>query len=127
MATSLVATAIFTVLAAETPSNLLAVVFISISMFLLYVSSSAAWAMAPVAAPANCTASIGSMQNFGGYFGGALAPTVTGFIVQSTHSFAPALLVGAGVALLAAIVYVAIVRDPIPPTEDALTEEASAP
>jgi len=117
MATSLLLTALFTVLTAETPSNTLAIVFISISMFLLYVSSSAAWAMAPIAAPANCTASIGSMQNFGGYFGGALAPMVTGFIVQSSGSFAPALLVGAAVALAAAVIYIVLVRDPIPPPE----------
>jgi MFS family permease len=125
MAVSLLLTALFTVLTAETPSNALAIVFISISMFLLYVSSSAAWAMAPIAAPANCTASIGSMQNFGGYFGGALAPTITGFIVQATGSFAPALIVGAAVALAAAIIYLLIVRDPIPPTADALTDRAA--
>jgi MFS family permease len=117
MAVSLVGTAIFTVLTALTPSNTLAVIFISISLFLIYVSASAAWAMAPVAAPANCTASIGSMQNFGGYFGGALAPTVTGFIVQETSSFKPALLVGAAVAFCAALVYLVVVRGPIPPDE----------
>jgi len=117
MATALIGTAVFTVLTAVTPNNTLAVVFISISLFLIYVSTSAAWAMAPVAAPANCTASIGSMQNFGGYFGGALAPTVTGFIVQEFNSFQPALLVGAAVALAAAIIYIIVVRDPIPPIE----------
>jgi MFS family permease len=117
MAASLIGTAVFTVLTAYTESNTLAVVFISISLFLIYVSASAAWAMAPVAAPANCTASIGSMQNFGGYFGGALAPTITGYIVQTTHSFQPALLVGAAVAFCAAIVYLIVVRGPIPPIE----------
>ncbi|MBV8400120.1 MAG: MFS transporter, partial [Acetobacteraceae bacterium] len=117
MAGSLIGTAIFTVLTAVTPNNTLAVSFISISMFLIYVSAAAAWAMAPVAAPANCTASIGSMQNFGGYFGGALAPMITGFIVQRTNSFYPALLVGAAVAFIAAVVYLIVVRGPIPPME----------
>jgi cyanate permease len=55
------------------------------------------------------------MQNFGGYFGGALAPVVTGFIVQNTHSFQPALFVGAGVAAVAVIGYWLLVRGPIPP------------
>jgi sugar phosphate permease len=114
MAAALVGIAIFTVLTALTPSSTLAVVFISISVFLVYLSASAAWATASVAAPANCTASIGSMQNFGGYLGGALAPTVTGFMVQQTHSFEPALLVGAAVALAAAVVYQLMVGDPIP-------------
>jgi len=117
MAAALIGTAICTVLTALTPSSTLAVAFISISLFLIYVSASAAWAMASIAAPANCTASIGSMQNFGGYFGGALAPTVTGFIVQQTQSFQPALLVGAAVAGAAAIAYMIMVRDPIPPME----------
>ena len=49
---------------------------------------------------AHCTASLGSIQNFGGYLGGALAPTVTGFIVQATGTFVPALLVGAMIALV---------------------------
>jgi sugar phosphate permease len=117
MAVALIGTAICTVLTALTPSSTLAVGFISISLFLIYVSASAAWAMASIAAPANCTASIGSMQNFGGYFGGALAPTVTGFIVDRTQSFQPALLVGAAVAGAAAIAYIIMVRDPIPPME----------
>jgi MFS family permease len=115
MAVALSGIAVFTVLTALTPSSTLAVLFISISQFLIYVSASAAWATASVAAPANCTASIGSMQNFGGYVGGALAPTITGFIVQQTHSFAPALLVGAAIAAVAAIIYMLLVREPIPP------------
>jgi sugar phosphate permease len=114
MAAALSGTAMFTVFTALTPSSTLAVIFISLSLFLIYVSASAAWAMASVAAPANCTASIGSMQNFGGYLGGALAPTITGFIVQQTHSFQPALLVGAVIAAAAAIIYIIMVRDPIP-------------
>jgi sugar phosphate permease len=117
MAASLVLTALFTVLAAETASNVVSVVCISASLFLLYVSSTTAWAMAPVAAPANATASLGAMQNFGGYLGGALAPTVTGFIVQSSGRFAPAFLVGAAVALVAAIGYFLLVSAAIPSTE----------
>lgn len=121
MAASLSGVAVFTVLTGLTHNVTLAVVFISISMLLLYVSSSAAWATASVAAPANCTASIGAMQNFGGYFGGALAPVVTGFIVQRTHSFEPALFVGAAVAAVAVIGYWLLVRGPIPPV--ALTRD----
>ena len=79
------------------------------------LTSASAWATASVAAPANCTASIGAMQNFGGYFGGALAPVVTGFIVQRSSSFQPALFVGAGVAAVAVIGYWLLVRGPIPP------------
>ena len=117
MAGSLLLTAVMTAIAALTPSNVVAVAAISVSVFLLYVSSTSAWAMPSVAAPANCTASLGAMQNFGGYLGGALAPTVTGFIVQTTGSFAPALLVGAAVAVVCAGGYLALVGGTIPAAE----------
>ena len=95
-------------------SNALAIAFISASLFLLYVTSTCAWALASVATPANCTASFGSMQNFGGYLGGALAPTVTGLIVQNTGSFVLALAVGAAIAVASALSYLFIVGDAIP-------------
>jgi len=114
MAISLMGTALFTVFAAQVQDNTLAVLFISISVFLIYISTSTAWAMASVAAPANCTASIGAMQNFGGYIGGALAPMMTGLIAQRTGSFHMAFLAGAVVAAVAAVAYLVIIRDPIP-------------
>ena len=73
-------------------------------------SSRMSWSLASVAAPANCTASLGSMMNFGGYIGGGLAPTITGFIVQSIGSFEQALVLGAIIALVGAASYVLIVR-----------------
>ncbi len=126
MAASLVLTGLFTVLAAEAASNVVSVGCISISLFLVYVSSTTAWAMAPIAAPANATASLGAMQNFGGYLGGALAPTVTGFIVQGSGSFEPAFLVAAAVAVTAAIGYFLLVNTAIPPTEAASVRDFSA-
>ena len=67
--------------------------------------------LSSVAAPTNCTASIGAVPELRrlsrpGFFllyvtstcawgGGALAPTVTGVIVQRTGSFVPASVVGA--------------------------------
>jgi sugar phosphate permease len=113
MAAALAGMALFTIAAALVDSNALAIAFISAAMFLGYVASSSAWAMASVAAPTNCTASLGSMQNFGGYLGGALAPMVTGFIVQGTGSFVPALLFGAAVGLVCATGYLVIIRHPI--------------
>ena len=113
MVGSLVATAAFTVVAALTPSDTLAIACISASLFLVYMSSSSAWAMASVAAPASCTASLGAMQNFGGYIGGALAPTVTGFIVGGTGHFSMAFITGAVIALVAALGYWTLIQDPI--------------
>ena len=67
-------------------------------------------ALAAGAAPANCTASLGAIQNFGGYLGGALAPTVTGFIVQESGSFVPALLTSAAIGLVSALAYLVVIR-----------------
>ena len=112
-AVALLGTAAFTAAAALVTSNALAIAFISASLFLVYVTSTCAWALSSVAAPTNCTASIGAMQNFGGYLGGALAPTVTGLIVQKTGSFVPALVVGALIGVASAASYLFVVDRPI--------------
>ena len=101
---------VFTVVAAETPSDTLAVVSISAALMFGASASGMSWALSSVAAPANCTASLGAIQNFGGYLGGALAPTVTGFIVQATGSFVPALLVSASIGLVSALIYLVVIR-----------------
>ncbi len=112
-AAALLGTAACTLAAAYVESNALAIAFISASLFLVYVTSTCAWALSSVAAPTNCTASIGAMQNFGGYLGGALAPTVTGLIVQQTGSFVWALVVGAAIGSVSAACYLFVVKDPI--------------
>ena len=105
----LVGMAVSTFIAAETPSNVMAVMAISAAVFFAGGASGMSWALASVAAPAHCTASLGSIQNFGGYLGGALAPMVTGFIVQATGTFVPALLVGAAIALASAAAYLIVI------------------
>ena len=105
--------AAFIVAAAVVPSNAAAVGCLSAVMFCGTIATTNAWALVSVVAPANCTASLGSLMNFGGYLGGALAPTVTGFIVQSTGSFVPALLIGAVMAVFASAVFLFLVRGPV--------------
>ena len=125
-AIALLGTSICTVAAAYVTSNTLAVAFISASLFLVYVTSTCAWALSSVAAPTNCTASIGAMQNFGGYLGGALAPTVTGLIVGGTGSFVMALVVGAAIGVVSAGAYLFVVHDPITATDmDALAPDVA--
>jgi len=127
-AIALLGTAACTVAAAYVSSNALAIAFISVSLFLLYVTSTCAWALSSVAVPTNCTASIGAVQNFGGYLGGALAPTVTGLIVQNTGSFVPALVVGALIGVASAGSYLFVVDQPITAAEmDALSAAGTLP
>jgi sugar phosphate permease len=125
---ALLGTAACTVAAAYVSSNALAIAFISVSLFLLYVTSTCAWALSSVAVPTNCTASIGAVQNFGGYLGGALAPTVTGLIVQHTGSFVPALVVGALIGVVSAGSYLFIVDQPLTAADmDATAPAGSLP
>ena len=103
----------FTIPAALVDSNVVAVACISIVIFLANASSACAWSLATVAAPPSRIASLGAIQNFGGFLGGALAPVLTGYIAQS-WSFVPALLTGAGIAFAGAMSYHFLVVRPIP-------------
>ncbi|WP_428488429.1 MFS transporter [Rhodopila sp.] len=103
----------FTVIAALTPSNVVAVGCIAAAMFLGNMAGATIWALAVVAAPAKGVGSLGGMQNFGGFLGGALAPMVTGFIVQVTKSFVPALILAAVVGIGSALIYLLVVQRPV--------------
>ncbi|MTV39020.1 MFS transporter [Duganella radicis] len=103
----------FTIPAALVESNVVAVACISMVIFLANASSACAWSLATVAAPPSRIASLGAIQNFGGFLGGALAPVLTGYIAQS-WSFVPALLTGAAIAFAGAMAYQLLVKQPIP-------------
>ena len=102
-----------TIFAALTPSNTAAVAAISAAVFCGNLAGATIWALAVIAAPSKGVASLGSMQNFGGFLGGAMAPMATGFIVQATHSFAPALILSAAIAIVSACIYWLMVQRPI--------------
>ena len=110
----LVGAAAFTVPAAFTPSTAMAIAYISLAMFFVNLASGSAWALVSVAAPRHLVASLGSMQNFGGYLGGSFAPVITGMVVDRTHSFVNALLISAAIAFAAALVYLFVVREVAP-------------
>jgi sugar phosphate permease len=103
----------FTIPAALVESNVVAIACISIVIFLANASSACAWSLATVVAPPSRIASLGAIQNFGGFLGGALAPILTGYIAQS-WSFVPALLTGAAIAFMGAMSYHFLVGRPIP-------------
>ncbi len=103
--------ALATLVAAETPSNTIAVVAISFTMFFGFFASGTSWALATACAPPQYAASLGAIMDFGGFIGGALAPMVTGFVVQATGTFAPALLVAGLVGLVSASMYQLLIPD----------------
>jgi MFS family permease len=107
----MVGVAAFTIGAAEVSSNTAAVACVTLAMICGAMCSGLYWALASAIAPSNCTASAGSLANFGSYIGGAITPTATGFIVQATGSFTPALLLGGAIALVSALSYLVLVRN----------------
>ncbi|MER7076855.1 Sugar phosphate permease [Saccharopolyspora kobensis] len=104
-----------TIPVALTPSTALALVCISASQFFMNNASAGAWSLAATVGAERITASLGSLQNFGGYFGGAFAPLITGIIVDRTGSFVIALLAASGIAIAAALSYAFLVGRPVGP------------
>ena len=100
-----------TLVAAETPSNTIAVVAISFTMFFGFFASGTSWSLATACAPTQYAASLGAIMDFGGFVGGALAPMVTGFVVQESGTFAPALLVAGLVGLVSTAMYQLLIPD----------------
>ncbi len=102
---AIVAMSCATLVTAETGSNLLAVGSISVAVFFAFSASGTSWSLANACAPPGYAASLGAIMDFGGFIGGALAPLVTGFVVQASGSFTPALLVAGGIGLCSAFAY----------------------
>lgn len=103
----------FTIPGTLVESNTVALICISVVIFLANAASASSWALVTAAAPPSRVSSLGSIQNFGGFIGGALAPVVTGYIAQG-WSFVPALLSAAAIAFVGAMMYLLLVRQPIP-------------
>jgi sugar phosphate permease len=95
--------------------NHLEVVIALMTFTLVFVSAinSSAWSMASLVAPPSLVSSVSSIQNFGGYFGGAFSPLVTGFIVDYTGSYMMAFFSAGIVAIGAAVSYLWIVKKPL--------------
>lgn len=77
----------------------------SMAMFFAYASGSCSWALGASLTPPHLVATLESVQNIGGSIGGALAPLVTGLVVQHTGSFDVAFLVAAAASIVGAIGY----------------------
>ncbi len=85
----------------------------TIALFFIAAITGNAWALASDVAPVSMVASVGSIQNFGGYFGGAFSPVVAGIIVDVTGSYTMAFVSGGIIAACAAIFYFFLVKKPI--------------
>ncbi len=101
--------AVFTAGSAFAPDIATGLGLMSAALFCAYGAGSCSWALGATLAPADAIASLEAVQNVGGSLGGALAPLLTGLIVERTGSFIPAFLVAAVIAALSGVSY-ALVR-----------------
>ncbi len=109
----LLTSAAFTIAATRATSGGMAVTLIAASMFCLSIGVTSMWTLITAVAPQSYCTSAASIQNFGGYIGGAVSPIVTGFVVDTTGSFVMALGIGAAITVLAAIILHVMLRHPI--------------
>ncbi|MDQ0822566.1 MFS family permease [Arthrobacter sp. V4I6] len=105
----------------------LALAVMTVALGFVATMQAAAWAMPGDIVDNSQVASVGAIQNFGGYFGGAFAPLLTGVIADATGSYAPSFVIGGIIAALAAVAYTVLVREPIrDKTAATQTESADA-
>ena len=101
----LIASAVFTGLAAYSSTPAAAITFIALSMFFMQFGITCKWILVTAVTPQAYTASAASNQNFAGFLGGTLSPILTGYIVDVTGSFVVALGVGAAITLIGAGIF----------------------
>jgi MFS family permease len=89
------------------------ILLLCIGYFAAQVPIGVIWTLASDVADRRQVASLGAIQNFGGFLGAALAPAVTGFILDATgNDFRIAFLVGGLLLVVGAIAYGVFVREP---------------
>lgn len=109
----LVCSAACTLLVVQSTSTAMAVAFISLALFFIHFAGTSAWGLVQVMAPSRMVASVSSIQNFGSFICASFAPIVTGWVVDTTHSFNMALVICSCVTFVGALSYFFIVKNPI--------------
>jgi MFS family permease len=94
-------------------NTVLSIILLCVGYFAAQVPIGVIWTLASDVADRRQVASLGAIQNFGGFLGAALAPAVTGFILQGTgNDFRIVFLVGGLLLVVGAVAYGIFVREP---------------
>jgi sugar phosphate permease len=80
------------------------------ALFCLHFAGTAGWGYAQAIAPRPIVATVCSIQNFGSQMVGALAPFLTGWILDRTHSFTAAFVLCGAMSASGALCYVVLLR-----------------
>ncbi|TKI04346.1 MFS transporter [Martelella alba] len=94
-------------------STPLAIALLAMGYFCSQMPQGALWTLATDIAPKDQVASLGAIQNFGGFLGAAMAPIVTGIILDATGKFTNVFLLGACLLMLGALSYGLFVSKPL--------------
>lgn len=90
----------------------LAIVLLSVGYFAAQVPIGVLWTLASDIAEPNQVASLGAIQNFGGFLGAAVAPIVTGLILDATGgNYTLVFLIGGVLLIVGAASYGFFVKD----------------
>ncbi len=90
-----------------------AITLLTLGYFCSQMPSGVIWALAADMAPKEQVASLGAIQNFGGFLGAALAPVITGIILDATGQFTNVFILGGCLLFLGACLYGFFVRKPL--------------
>lgn len=111
--TGLVLAALFTLPLSYVSGLTACIVLLCLALFSINMASATAWMIVNTIVDSRRVASFGSIQNFGGYIAGSVAPIVTGFSIQYSGSFNTAFMISAIVALCSALAYFLLLKAPI--------------
>jgi sugar phosphate permease len=98
---------------AYTATATAAVACVSMAIFFIYFGGNSAWGLAQAMSPPHMVASVSAIQNFGSFICASLAPIITGWLLDHTHSFHIALMICSLATTLGALSYWFIVKDRI--------------
>lgn len=105
--------AAFTLVVPQATTSMTAVLLIGMALFCIHFAGTSCWGLIHVAVASRMAASVGSIQNFASFICASFAPIITGFIVDTTHSFRLALIICGCVTAAGALAYIFLVRQPI--------------
>lgn len=92
-------------LASIVHSAVFSIVLLSVSYAGLTIAAAAIWSLPGDIDPGNSASIIGGIQNTASNFGGILGPIITGWLVATSGSFIPALLLSGLFTLIGAMTY----------------------
>lgn len=111
--TGLVLAALFTLPLSFVTGLTGCIILLCLALFSINMASATAWMIVNTIVDSQRVASFGSIQNFGGYIAGSVAPIATGFSIQYSGSFTTAFMISAVVALCSAVAYFLLLQAPI--------------